>query len=215
MRNAPVVQLVFIAVAAAIVFSFVRTATDAEHRRLCAPVCQLAPDYVNRNRLAPDFELPKLGGGTGRLSDYRGKVVIMNFWTKSCRPCLEEMPSLAALATALRGRRDMVVIAVSTDDSVEDAESTLRSVLGGAPPFPVFVDSEATVVSDKYGTRLYPETWFIDGGGVIRARIDGARDWSEPLARDLAESFATPLSCPIRVDRGEPEGPWAWLCNPS
>ena len=215
MRKAQVIQLVFVVVAAVIVFSFVRTSMDGEHRRLCKPLCELRPEYADRNRVAPDFELPKLGGGTGRLSDYRGKVVIMNFWTKSCQPCLEEMPSLAILASALKTRDDITLITVSTDETVEDVNSTLRSVLAGEPPFPVFVDSDSAVVGGKFGTRLFPETWFIDPSGVIRARIDGARDWSGPLALDVAQSLATPLVCPIRVHQGQPEGPWAWICDPN
>ncbi len=182
---------------------------------MCAPVCELRPDYANVNRRAPDFELPKLGGGTGRLSDYRGKVVIMNYWTKTCKPCLDELPSLATLAAALRQRDDMVLITVSTDESLEDVDATLRSILAGAPEFPVFLDRGAAVVTGKYGTRLYPETWFIDPDGIIRARVDGSRDWAGPLPMDLAESLATPLACPIRVDRGRPEGSWAWLCDPA
>lgn len=214
MRSAQVIQLVFIAAAAALVFSFVRTTMDGEHRRLCTPLCELGPAYANNNRLAPDFELPKLGGGTGHLSDYRGKVVILNFWTKNCRPCLEEMPSLAALADTLKTRDDMVLVTVSTDESVEDVSATLRSVLAAEPSFPVFVDSDSAIVAGKYGTRLYPETWFIDPKGIIRARVDGARDWSQTLPVDLAEALTTPLSCPILFRESRPEGPWAWICDP-
>ena len=81
------------------------------------------PDYAARNRTAPDFELPKLGGGTAKLSSYRGKIVILNFWTKTCRPCLEEMPGIASLGKALAPHDDMALLTISTDDTRSDALS--------------------------------------------------------------------------------------------
>jgi peroxiredoxin len=190
-------QIGFIAFAAAGVYGFVGTIRDGESRHVCSALCALHPDYAARNRLAPDFALPALGGGTVRLSSYRGKTVILNFWTKSCRPCLEEMPSLANLAKALRDHPDVVLLTISTDDSLEDARDTMNSVLGGDPPFPVLIDPDAKVVTGRYGTRLYPETWFIDPSGVIRARFDGARDWASALTVDLAESVRAPFSCDV------------------
>lgn len=172
------------------------------------------PDYAAYNRMAPDFELPKVGGGTARLSSYRGKVVILNFWTKSCRPCLEEMPSIASLGKALAPHPDIVLLTVSTDESVEDARETMKSVLGGADaPFVILVDSEAKIVREKFGTKLYPETWFIDGKGVIRARIDGARDWNPALTIDLAHSYDDPLQCGVLFRDRKADGPLAGICG--
>jgi peroxiredoxin len=207
------VQAGFAAAAAVAVFAFVRTAYDAEARRVCSPVCALHPDYAAHDRIAPDFTLPKTSGGVGRLSDYRGQVVVLNFWTKSCRPCLEEMPSLAHFARVLASESGMKLIAVSTDDSLEDVRATIQSVLGGPAPFDVFVDPDARVVSGKYGTKLFPETWFIDRHGIIRARVDGARDWSQPLPLVYAQTLQVPTVCPIRMLRGEPAGDWARICE--
>lgn len=201
MNFAVVFQVGFIAFAAAGVYGFVSAARDGESRRACSALCALRPNYAARNRLAPDFELPALGGGKIRLSSYRGKTVILNFWTKTCRPCLEEMPSVAALAKALRDHPDVALLTVSTDDSLEDARDTMRSVLGGDPPFPVLLDPDSTVVTDKYGTKLYPETWFIDPRGVIRARFDGGRDWASALTVDLAESLRS-SSCDVVFSNG-------------
>ena len=135
--------------------------------------------------------------------------MILNFWTKNCRPCLEEMPSLAQLATSLRGRKDVVVLTISTDESAEDARSTLRSVLGADPTFVTVIDSESSVVSGKYGTKLYPETWVIDSKGVIRARFDGGRDWMSPLVHDLVDQLRHPLACAVSIDTGrtQPDSP--------
>src|SRR5690606_34830923 len=95
-----IAQLGFIVLASLGVYGFVAAASDGESRRACAALCALRPNYAGNNRLAPDFELPELKGGKVRLSSFRGKTVIVNFWTKTCQPCLEEMPSLANLAKA-------------------------------------------------------------------------------------------------------------------
>ena len=95
MHFSQVAQLGVIIFAAMGVYGFVAAARDGEVRRDCSALCALKPAYAARNRTAPDFELPALSGGKRRLSSYRGKSVILNFWTKNCRPCLEEMPSLA------------------------------------------------------------------------------------------------------------------------
>jgi peroxiredoxin len=211
---AKVVELVFIGCAALGVYGFVSAAKDGETRRSCTSLCALRPEYAARNRLAPDFELPSITGGKVKLSSYRGKTVILNFWTKTCRPCLEEMPSIADLAKALKAHPNVALVTVTTDESAADARDTLRSVLGGGEaPFPVLIDAEATVVRDTYGTKLFPETWFIDQQGVIRARFDGGRSWATPLTIDLAESFGNPLACDVSFEGGKPHGPLAGLCG--
>ncbi len=214
MKNAHMAQLAFTVVAAVGVYSFLTTARDGERRSLCTPSCALRPNYANSNKLAPDFELPTLDGTTKKLSDYRGKVVVLNFWTKTCRPCLEEMPSLADFARVLKNAGpDLEVLTVTTDETAQDAHDTLVSVLNGEPPFVTFVDAENSVVADRFGTKLYPETWFIDKQGVIRARFDGARDWMKPLHLEFAESLRGPIQCAIDFAEQNPSGPLAGMCN--
>jgi thiol-disulfide isomerase/thioredoxin len=214
MAVARLIELVFIGCAAVGVYGFVTVAKDGETRRSCTSLCALRPEYAARNRLAPDFELPSINGGKVKLSSYRGKVVILNFWTKTCRPCLEEMPSISDLAKALRPYPNIALVTITTDENAADARDTMKSVLGGGdPPFEVLVDSEASVVRDKYGTKLFPETWFIDGQGVIRARFDGGRSWASAMTIDLARSLANPVPCAVTFNAGKAEGPLASLCG--
>lgn len=197
-------QVAFIVLSGVAVYAFVTAAREGEARRLCAPVCALNPDYAGRNRIAPDFELKALDGRTVRLSEYRGKVVVLNFWTKTCAPCLREMPSLNQLARVLEGHPNVELLTITTDESAADAAATLQSVLNEAPAFVTLVDSESRVVGGKYGTTLYPETWFIDAEGVIRARVDGPRDWHDlaSLTVDLARTLSGPVTCDVEfVDR--------------
>lgn len=214
MAFARIAELAFIGCAALGVYGFVTAAKDGETRRSCTALCALRPNYAAQNRTAPDFELPSINGGKVRLSSYRGKVVILNFWTKTCRPCLEEMPSIADLAKALKPHPEIALITVTTDDSADDAKDTLKSVLnGGDVPFEVLIDADGNVVQDKYGTKLFPETWFLDKQGVIRARFDGGKNWASPLTIDLAQSLNNPLQCQVLFDGGRAKGPAAGLCE--
>jgi peroxiredoxin len=212
-KLASLAQLLFVVAAAAAVHGFVRTGIDAQKRHACSALCALKPDYAARNRLAPDFELPTLRGGRFRLAEQRGKVVILNFWTKTCRPCLEEMPSLVDLGRMLSDRDDVRLVTISTDESAEDIARTLESVGISDPPFEVLIDSDAAVVTGKYGTKLFPETWYVDPDGIIRARFDGVRKWGEALPASLAESLARPATCPVEFVRGVPRGGQGYVCE--
>lgn len=214
MKNqATLAQLIFIAIAAVAVYSFVGAAQHDMKRGACTALCKMQPAYAGSNRTAPDFELPDMNGRPVRLSQFRGKTVFLNFWTKTCNPCLEEMPSVAELARIGQNRGDFVVLTVSTDEGPEAVRDTLKVVLQGDPPFPVLFDPDAKIVADKYGTHLFPETWIIDPKGVIRARFDGARDWSKALAVEVGEMVGKAGACPLEVFEGTPRGRFAGLCG--
>ncbi|HKQ71388.1 MAG TPA: TlpA disulfide reductase family protein [Polyangiaceae bacterium] len=216
MKPAALIQMAFIVVAGIAVFAFVTMAKDSEARRSCVPVCAMRPNYAGQNRLAPDFELTDENGAKVKLSQFRGKTVVLNFWTTTCQPCLEEMPSLADLAKIVKKRSDVVVLTVSTDTSKEVALSALQTLLHEPkPPFPVLLDSESSVVREKYGTQLFPETWLIDPQGVIRARFDGARDWSNAMILDLIDSFSRSTTCGVEFQAGKATGPEATACDES
>jgi peroxiredoxin len=216
MKPGALLQTGFIAIAATAVYGFVSMARDSEVRRACVPVCAMRPAYAGRNRTAPDFTLPDADGSQVRLSQFRGKTVVLNFWTTTCQPCLEEMPSLAEFAKIVAKRDDVVVLTISTDLTKDVALSALHTLLRDPkPPFSVLFDPESTVVHDKFGTELFPETWIIDPKGVIRARFDGARDWSNALVLDLIESFGRPATCGLEFQQGRPVGPEAAVCEDS
>lgn len=204
----------FALAAAVLVYSFVSVARDGEARRRCAPTCLLRPAYAGAERLAPGFELPDMNGKPTRLADYRGKVVVLNFWTRTCGPCLEEMPDLAELARILAPRKDVAVLTVSTDDGPDAVRDTLATVLrGDKPPFPVLFDPDAKVVGEKFGTHLFPETWILDKHGVVRARFDGAKDWTNPAVVELVDQIRAGGFCPVDVREGRFSGPAAAVCE--
>lgn len=213
MKPAALAQLAFIALAALAVYLFVGAAQDGEARSACTALCTLAPQYANVDRAAPDFELPDLAGRKIKLSSFRGRSVILNFWTKTCKPCLDEMASLDELAEIMHNEGVGELVTVSTDQSADDARATLQTILGHEPHFVALVDPESSVVAGKFGTKLYPETWFVDPNGTIRVRVDGGRDWSSALVLDVAKMIARPNGCAIGFERGRPRGDRFAVCG--
>ncbi|MDB4990345.1 MAG: thioredoxin family protein [Myxococcaceae bacterium] len=183
-------------------FMMVRGFAEGEARRKEVPLRAMLGDevfdafrdgetppsnYYGNDRLAPDFTLRDKDGKEWRLKDHRGKTVIMNFWTMTCRPCVEEMPSFETLALVAKERDDLEVVAISTDASYREVAPLIKP----DSQLKVLFDPDKSVVREKFGTRLYPETWVIDPNGVIRLRIDGARDWSAPIALEAIDQLSS------------------------
>lgn len=124
-------------------------------------------------QVVPDFTLQDMEGRTVTLSQYRGKVVFLNFWATWCPPCREEMPAMERLNTVFEGQ-DFVMLAVNVEKDIE----TVRAFLVQSPhSFTVLLDQQATV-QNLYGVYRFPETFLIDQEGRLVERFLGARDWS-------------------------------------
>jgi peroxiredoxin len=213
-RAGPVLaQVAFVVVAALFVYGFVAVTKEGETRRVCSAPCYLHPDYMAAERRAPSFSLKDMRGATVTLESLKGKVVVLNFWTKTCGPCLEEMPDLAELTKIISDRKDVVVLAVSVDEGPDDVKPTLQTVLRADPPFQVLFDPDSKIVGGKFGTHLYPETWFIDKHGIIRARFDGAREWNNPLVVNYIDALREGDFCPVKIDGKSLTGKAGRICE--
>jgi len=211
---APVLaQIGFVVLASLFVYGFVAASKEGETRRVCSAPCLLHPDYMGADRRAPAFSLKDIHGATVTLDSLRGKVVVLNFWSKTCGPCLEEMPELAELTKIVRDRSDVVVLAVSVDDGPEDVKPALQTALREPAPFSVLFDPDSTIVGGRYGTRLFPETWFIDKRGVIRARFDGAREWTNPIVVNYIDALRSGDFCDVKIDGRQLVGRAAAICD--
>ena len=124
---------------------------------------------------APDFRLPDLQGKTQRLSDYRGKVVFLNFWATWCKPCKEEMPSMQVLWENLKNQ-DFMMLAVSMDrvTTTKDIPSFVESL---KLSFPILTDSWGQT-DKRYKLMGVPQTYIIDQNGVLSEKVIGPRDWT-------------------------------------
>ncbi len=133
-------------------------------------------------RPAPDFTLPALDGSTFRLSDQRGKPVVLNFWATWCGPCQRELPALQRAAEHYDG-----VVVFAGVDQAETAETVQRYVDKLGLTFAIPMDGEQEV-GERYGVLGLPTTFFIDESGVIRSIWMG-----EMNSVTLAENIATIL----------------------
>jgi cytochrome c biogenesis protein CcmG/thiol:disulfide interchange protein DsbE len=137
---------------------------------------------------APDFQLTLFDGSFVRLSDYRGKAVVLNFWASWCIPCREEAPLLEAAWRALKDR-DVVFLGVNIQDSEEAATAFIREF---GLSFPNGRDAAAKIAID-YGVYGIPETFFIDRQGRITAKVIGplGPETLVARARDALQGIAS------------------------
>lgn len=136
---------------------------------------------------APGFELQRLDGGTAGIADFKGRLVLLNFWATWCKPCREEMPALQSLWRRYRAR-GLTVLAVAADrgnrDGIADFVSRLHA------DFPVLLDPDGKV-RIRYEVTGLPFTYIIGRDGRFIGRVVGARDWDGPRVRELIKALLT------------------------
>jgi peroxiredoxin len=145
----------------------------------------LREPIVNTGDKAPDFKVTTDRGKTITRSDFGGKVLVLNFWATWCPPCIDEIPSLDAMAREL-GPKGVVVLGVSVDKNQETYRKFMANL---RPSFETALDPAADI-SASYGTYKYPETYVIDSQGRVRQKHIGPRDWSDP---EILKSIAALL----------------------
>ena len=131
---------------------------------------------ISNSDQAPDFHLQTQEGRVVSLSDFRGKVVMVHFWATWCPPCVEEIPTLDNLYRALSGR-DFELLAICVDEG--GAAAVAPFIRKNKLNLPVFFDPERSIAG-LYGTYKFPETYIVDRQGVVRLKVIGPRDWSDP-----------------------------------
>ncbi|HEV8539953.1 MAG TPA: TlpA disulfide reductase family protein [Nitrospiraceae bacterium] len=148
--------------------------------------------------LAPNFQLTDLNGNELSLANYRGKVVLVNFWATWCGPCRVEMPAMQLLYQDF-DRKDFEILAVSTDPQGMAVTRPFRDALGLG--FPILHDSDFRI-GVLYGARTLPMTFILDRDGIITHRIFGARDWQSSEARQIIQNL---VKRPEQNPRPKPE----------
>lgn len=131
-------------------------------------------EYPAEAFIAPEFTVPSLTGGAVKLSNYRGKVVFINFWATWCATCKVEMPSMEKLYQRFKDRGfEMLTISVDKDRSL--IEPFMKEY---ALTFPVLLDPDSQVAKRKYKTTGVPETFIVNREGIIVHKAIGPRDWA-------------------------------------
>jgi len=139
------------------------------------PGASAAPARLTQLSLAPDFSLESLDGKTMRLSDLRGKAVLLNFWATWCGPCKIEMPWFVELQTQY-GSQGLQIVGVAMDDASKEDIGKFAKDMG--VNYPILIGKES--VGDQYGgVPALPESFLIGRDGKIVDKIIGLRGKAE------------------------------------
>ena len=136
---------------------------------------------VKGQPMAPDFALKDIDGKVHHLSDYRGKIVMVNFWATWCPPCRLELPSMEKLWQATQ-HKDVIMLAINIG---EDADTIFTFTADYPVTFPLLMDRDSSVIS-KYPVLGLPTSFVIDPKGRIIYRAVGTREWDD---RDIINAI--------------------------
>jgi peroxiredoxin len=139
---------------------------------------------VGLGEKVPDFTLRTDDGQPTSLSDFRGKVVVLNFWASWCGPCVDELPSLKQFAQRYADS-DIVVLGISLD---EDPDAYEEFLVKYEINF-LNMRNPSRTVSDMYGTIKLPETYIISRDGHLLNKIIGPTDWSSAQMIEYFDSL--------------------------
>lgn len=143
---------------------------------------------------APDFVLKDQDGKTVKLADLRGNVVFLNFWWSDCAPCVQEMPEMETMNHAFKDRKfKMITVSIDTDwkyvnKFYDEHKLTL----------PVYLDAGREVYNAYHLTGT-PETFLIDGNGVLLKHTVGADRWASPAVLAAVDKMIQKTETPQRA----------------
>lgn len=132
-----------------------------------------------------DIALKDVSGRMVRVSDFRGKIVFLNFWTTWCGDCKVEMPEMEKLHRALKDK-DFVMLAVDLQESAATVKAFFNSY---RLTFTALLDSEGRF-GRRFGVRSIPTTFILNKAGGMIGKAIGSRPWGDEPARDLFESLS-------------------------
>lgn len=154
------------------------------------PVDPMAP-HERSGQPAPDVTFTLRDGTEKRLHDYKGRVVIVNFWASWCVPCAVEYPQMMRLAAAMP--ETLVLVAVSVDEDEKALDRFIAKY--GAGPTNVIIarDPERKIMQGQFQTVQLPESYLIGPDMVLRDKVIGASvEWDGPDVRARLERYLRP-----------------------
>lgn len=132
---------------------------------------------IEKGNLAPDFQLTTLDGKQVKLSDYKGKKVILNFWATWCPPCIAEVPDLEKFYSDYKDK-DVVIIGVNLTKAEKNQSEVKDFVKSSGITYPVPLDTE-NLASGMYQVSVIPTSYVIDSRGIISEKVVGPMDFEK------------------------------------
>ena len=154
-----------------------------------APPIQEVPISVTETKtekeMAPNFSMEDIHNKTYELNDFKGKIIVINFWASWCAPCVIEFPQLLDMARAYP--EDIVFLAISVDEEKQNIDAFLKKMRAQTKqsvdlPNGYYIwDPKKKIAQDIFATVKYPETYILSGNLTIQEKIIGAGvDFSSP-----------------------------------
>ncbi|MFJ8530063.1 redoxin domain-containing protein [Bacillus sp. NPDC094106] len=132
----------------------------------------IAKNGIEVGKIAPDFELSKLDGTTVKLSDLKGKKVILNFWATWCGPCQQEMPDMEAFYKTHKDDVEILAVNYTVSERANGEEKVKQFAEEKGLTFPVLLDKDISVTT-TYKVITIPTSYFVDTKGVIQDKFIG------------------------------------------
>ena len=162
------------------------------HTTVAAIICLTLAQVANSRELSPytaqpgmaTFDLPDIKGQQHRLDDYRGQVVLVNFWASWCPPCIQEMPVLERLKQMLDDQ-PFEILAINTGERKYKVWKFVKLVSFGLP---VLLDTRKDTFK-AWGVSVLPTSFLLDKQGRIRYRVQGDIEWDSEDVIALIEKL--------------------------
>lgn len=140
--------------------------------------------FVKEGELIPPFKIFDVQQKSYSNNDFQGKVVLINFWTSWCPPCVEEMPSLVEFDKKYKGK-GVAVLLINVNESLESINKFLKKNNFDSA---VYRDVSGEMAKE-FGTFKFPESFLVDKKGILRKKIIGELNWMEDNVTNYVEGL--------------------------
>lgn len=176
-------------------YLFFSSATYAQHGDTAAAPDPAIDASAMLNKSVPDFTIKDFHGNAVSIRDFRGKVVVLDFWATWCEPCLKSFPSLRLTLDKYKTDTTVVFLFIETKERVDNYMPLVEKILAAYPEFRVLFDEKGPdgkmdKVFSHFGSHFIPAKFVIDRHGVVRFEDIGYMDLhDEELSKRLSEEI--------------------------